>query len=224
MTTQDLIIGHYEGTLTRAEQTKLDGLLASSPETRTLFEQHGVVEEKMKEESEELAPPFGLREATLGAALGTAASTIGGGIATWLTGKFVIAVSTVVIGGAAVGLGIALSGDDEPATKNPTSAVTTGVEEGSGELNSASDPVEAFNEENTQMSETSRASASGSNTSAASNPGRVQESAQTMRERTGLSDTRESQVSSKQPPLLINPDEEQVQMDSTPPQIRPNQK
>lgn len=224
MTTQDLIIGHYEGTLTRAEQAKLDGLLASSPETRTLFEQHGVMEEKMKEESEELAPPFGLREATLGAALGTAASTIGGGIATWITGKFVIAVSTVVIGGAAVGLGIALSGDDEPATKNPTSAVTTGMEEGSEELNSVSDPVEALNEENAQMSETSPASTSGSNTSAASNPGRVQESTQNMREGTGSSSTRESQISSKEAGLRINPDEEQVQMDSTPARVQPHLK
>ena len=113
MTTQDLIIGHYEETLTETQQAELDSLLENSPEAQTLFEQHGVIEESMKKESEELVPPFGLREATLGAALATAVETIGGGIAAWLSSKIAITVTTVIVGGAAVGLGIALSGDDE---------------------------------------------------------------------------------------------------------------
>ncbi|MCB0712889.1 MAG: hypothetical protein KDD67_11220 [Ignavibacteriae bacterium] len=127
MTTQDLIIGHYEGTLTGAEQAQLESLIATSPETRTLFEQQGLIEAKLREESEELVPPFGLREATLGAALTGVASTLGGGIASWFTAKVVIGLSTVIIGGAAIGLGIALSGDDDPVTTEQTTNETPGV-------------------------------------------------------------------------------------------------
>ncbi|MGE3802596.1 MAG: hypothetical protein AB7H80_16390 [Candidatus Kapaibacterium sp.] len=127
MTTQDLIIGHYEGTLTGAEQAQLESLIATSPETRTLFEQQGLIEAKLREESEELVPPFGLREATLGAALTGVASTLGGGIASWFTAKVVIGLSTVIIGGAAIGLGIALSGDDDPVTTEQTTNETPNV-------------------------------------------------------------------------------------------------
>ncbi len=112
MNSTDLIIGHFEGTLTPAEASQLDELLKSSPEVRAAFEQQRSIEEGLVEDSEALVPPFGLREATLAAAIGGGLSaTVGGGIAAWLSTKAAVVISTLAIGGVIVG-GIVLTGDD----------------------------------------------------------------------------------------------------------------
>lgn len=123
MTMQDLIVGHYEGVLTPSQQQELQALLASSPEARAMYERHGVMQEAMEEESERLIPPIALRQATIGAALGVAAESVGGGIAAWFTTKVAVAIGTVVVGGAAAGIILSNSGDDEQG-KTPPAAVT----------------------------------------------------------------------------------------------------
>lgn len=123
MTMQDLIVGHYEGVLTPSQQQELQALLASSPEARAIYERHGVMQEAMEEESERLIPPIALRQATIGAALGVAAESVGGGIAAWFTTKVAVAIGTVVVGGAAAGIILSNSGDDEQG-KTPPAAVT----------------------------------------------------------------------------------------------------
>lgn len=123
MTMQDLIVGHYEGALTPLQQQELQALLASSPEARAMYERHGVMQEAMEEESERLIPPIALRQATIGAALGVAVESVGGGIAAWFTAKVAVAIGTVVVGGAAAGIILSNSGDDEQG-KTPPAAMT----------------------------------------------------------------------------------------------------
>lgn len=112
MNSTDLIIGHFEGSLTPVETSRLDELLRTSPEVRAAFEQQRTIEEGMLEDSESLIPPIGLREATLAAALGGAlTTTVGGGIAAWLSTKAAVVLSTLALGGVIVG-GIVFSDDD----------------------------------------------------------------------------------------------------------------
>ena len=172
MTTQDLIIGHYEETLTETQQAELDSLLENSPEAQTLFEQHGVIEESMKKESEELVPPFGLREATLGAALATVVETIGGGIAAWLSSKIAITVTTVIVGGAAVGLGIALSGDDEVGQDQKTPVeMTTEMNVNNNVIDASANDNEGTNSPSAVSTDNSRSlSTSETPTTAATEP------------------------------------------------------
>ena len=149
MTTQDLIIGHFEGTLTETQQLELDGLLKNSPEVQALYEQHGMIEEAMKEEAEELVPPFGLKEATLGAALVTAVETIGGGIAAWFTSKAAVAIGTVIVGGAAVGLGVMFIDGNETVEQGKEEPVPAAV----AVDNSEEEPV--YNAESGNVEQTS---------------------------------------------------------------------
>lgn len=118
MTLKELIIGHYEGSLNAAQQTSLDGMLASSPEARSLFEQYGAMEEAMEEESRKLVPPVALREATLAGALGVAAETISGGVAAWFTTKVAAIVGTAVVAGTVVGI-VALNNDEPTGQTTP---------------------------------------------------------------------------------------------------------
>lgn len=146
MTMQDLIIGHYEGGLTLAQETELQTLLASSPEARAMYEHHGLLQEAMEEESERLVPPLALRHATIGAALGVTAESIGGGITAWLTSKVAMAVGTVVIGGAAAGIILSNSGDDPQP--NPPAAVTAPATVGTAQQPVVTDaPTGAVSEE-----------------------------------------------------------------------------
>lgn len=129
MTVQELIVGHYEGSLTSLEETQLQGLLQTSADARSLYEQHGAMQEAMEEESERLVPPIALREATIGAALGIAAESIGGGIGAWLTTKVAIAVGSVIVGGTAIGVILSTSGDDKPKTSPPAATAPAQVNE-----------------------------------------------------------------------------------------------
>lgn len=111
---KELIIGHFEGTLSSTEATHLESLLETSPEVRAAYEQQRAIEEGMVEDSESLVPPIGLREATIAAALGGAlTTTVGGGIAAWLGSKAAALVGTVVVGGLVLG-GIVILNDEEP--------------------------------------------------------------------------------------------------------------
>lgn len=182
-TMQDLIVGHYEGGLTPGQEQQLQALLATSAEARALYEQHGAMQEVMEEESERLVPPIALREATIGAALGVAAETIGGGIAAWFTTKVAVAIGTVVVGGATAGIILSTTGDDEP--KNPVPAVSAPATVGDASVEDVntrsvdadlvetpSDANAASSAQNTPESDGSRRTMSGKETSdASSKPG-----------------------------------------------------
>lgn len=124
MNTRDLIVGHFEGTLSQTDQGRLDQLLVSSPDARADFERHQMIEEGLAEDSRSLVPPIGLREATLAAAIGGAVSTIGGGLAAWFTTKVAFVVGTVAVGGLVVG-GVLMNGGEDPkgASDNQTPVV-----------------------------------------------------------------------------------------------------
>lgn len=113
MNAKELIIGHFEGSLSPAEQGRLDHMLESSPEVRAQFDQQKMIEESMAEDSRSLVPPIGLREATIAAALGGGIATIGGGLGAWFTGKIAAIFGTVLVGGLVVGGVLIYDGDDE---------------------------------------------------------------------------------------------------------------
>ena len=125
MTLKELIIGHYEGALTAEQQETLQGMLDSSPEARTMYEQYGAMEEAMEEESKKLVPPIALRDATIVGALGVAAESIGGGIAAWFTSKAAVAVGTLIVAGTAVGIVVSENND----SSNPDSVVVPVIEQ-----------------------------------------------------------------------------------------------
>ena len=113
MNAKELIIGHFEGSLTPAEQGRLDHMLETSPEVRAQFDQQKMIEESLADDSRSLIPPIGLREATIAAALGGGIATIGGGLGAWFTGKVAAMLGTVLVGGLVVGGILIYNGDDE---------------------------------------------------------------------------------------------------------------
>ncbi len=132
MNTRELIVGHFEGTLTAADQSRLDHLLETSAEARADFERHQLIEDGLAEDSRNLVPPIGLREATLAAAFSGAASTIGGGITAWFTAKVAVIVGTVAVGGLVVGGVLMNDGDDPMNSDNVTPVVQVDESEQSG--------------------------------------------------------------------------------------------
>lgn len=133
MRAKELIIGHFEGSLTPAEQKELTALLASSPEARAAYERHGVIEETLEEDARRTVVPVGLREATVAAAIGVSAEAVGWGIGGWLTGKVAAVIGTVVVGGTVMGVVIANDDDDDPVRNTPASVSTAAEQEVKGE-------------------------------------------------------------------------------------------
>jgi hypothetical protein len=88
-----------------------------------MYEKHGAIEQTMEEDSRRLVPPVGLREATIGAALGTAVQTISGGIGAFLSTKIGLVVSTLLAGGIITGV-VLFTGDDS-ATNDQTGSTQT---------------------------------------------------------------------------------------------------
>ena len=101
MTTQELLIGHFEGGLTPEESLHLETMLSGSAELRAQFHQHQQIHSMMQREAEETKPSDALDEATIGAALGLLGQTVGGAsIAFWTGTKIAATIGTVVVGGA----------------------------------------------------------------------------------------------------------------------------
>ncbi len=99
MTSEELIIRHFEGSLSADEERALQERLSQSAETRTMYEHHGNLDAMLATDAGALAPSSRLDEATLGAALAVLPEVVGGGALSWLSGKLVAVVSAVVIGG-----------------------------------------------------------------------------------------------------------------------------
>jgi hypothetical protein len=114
MNAEDLIIAHFDRSLTVEQEAELQQLLADSPDARTLFERHEAMESMMEKDSAALAPSRELDEVVIASALGLL-SGAGGGAALWFSGKIAAAVSAVAVGGLAIALVTTSAPEKTPA-------------------------------------------------------------------------------------------------------------
>lgn len=139
MTAEELIIGHYEKTLTPEQESHLAEMVAGSPDVRGLFEQHGNIHGLMLEDASAVKTSSKLDRVVLGAALGTLAEIAGHGIGFSLLGKVATVIGVVAAGG--IGVMLFTGDDDTDATRvAPKSAV-----ERSATPAASADPVDAAN-------------------------------------------------------------------------------
>jgi hypothetical protein len=99
MTAEELIIGHYEKTLTSEQESHLSSMIESSPDVRVLYEQHGNVHSMLVEEAAAVKPSSKLDKVVVGAALGTLVEIAGHGIGFSILGKVASIVGVLAVGG-----------------------------------------------------------------------------------------------------------------------------
>lgn len=103
MTTEELIIGHFDGSLSTTQESELQSMLASSPEARSLYDTHRGISNLMVSDAAATEPSEKLNRRVLAASLMAIPETIAGGAATaWFTMKVVGGISAAVFGGLAV--------------------------------------------------------------------------------------------------------------------------
>lgn len=103
MTTEELIIGHFDGTLSTTQESELQSVLASSPEARSLYDTHRGISNLIASDAAATEPSEKLNRRVLAASLMAIPETIAGGAATaWFTMKVVGGISAAVFGGLAV--------------------------------------------------------------------------------------------------------------------------
>jgi hypothetical protein len=127
MNAEELIIGHFEKTLTSEQESHLAALVTSSPEVRSLYEQHGSIHGLMTEEAETIETTSKLDKVVVGAALGTLVEIAGhGAVGFSLLGKVASVVGAIAVGGAGILLYNSIGNDDDaakgPATTKPVPA------------------------------------------------------------------------------------------------------
>lgn len=124
MTNEDLIIGHYDKSLTSEQERMLQERISQSVETRAMYEQYGKfgnLDAALAADAAAVAPSSRLDEATVVAALAVLPEVIGGaGAFAWLSGKVAIMITAAVVGGTTIAI-LSNSGSD-PAPK-PAPAV-----------------------------------------------------------------------------------------------------
>jgi anti-sigma factor RsiW len=126
MTTEELIHGYFDKTLTPGEQQELQGILAASPEARAAFETHGRIDELMVSEASTLAPSSSLDERVVLASLAIGPELIGGGAGLLAGSKLVIGLGTLLVAGVSI-IVIATSSNapDAKTVASPTPVVRT---------------------------------------------------------------------------------------------------
>ncbi len=124
MTNEDLIIGHYEKSLTSEQERMLQERISQSVETRAMYEQYGKfgnLDAALAADSAAVAPSSRLDEATVVAALAVLPEVIGGaGAFAWLSGKVAIMITAAEVGGTTIAI-LSNSGSD-PAPKSAPAA------------------------------------------------------------------------------------------------------
>jgi hypothetical protein len=103
MNAEELIIAHFDRSLSPEQETALRQLLEQSPEARSLYERHETIEGMIDRESAALVPSDRLDEAVIASALGIW-TQVAGGAGLWLTGKFAAGISALAIGGIAIAI------------------------------------------------------------------------------------------------------------------------
>ncbi len=124
MTTEDLILGHFDGTLTPQEESRLQAEMSASPAARSLYEQHRSLHMMLSSDAASLVPSARLDRSVVTAALGAVPETVGGGALSWLTAKVAVGLSAVVAGGVSIVM-LNNSGPDTVAPAAPAPAVST---------------------------------------------------------------------------------------------------
>jgi len=102
MTTEELIIGHYDGTLTTEQEHLLQQTIASSAEARSLYDTHGGIHRLLAHDVAAAKPSESLNRKVVAASLLAVPELIGAGATAWVALKVVGGVSAVVFGGIAV--------------------------------------------------------------------------------------------------------------------------
>lgn len=125
MTTEELILGHFEKSLTLEQERMLQSRLSDSPEARAMFDQHRNLDGMLNSDATVLAPSSRLNETVLAAALATVPEVIGGGSLAWLSGKVAATISAVVIGGSVFGIWLASDSNQPPLPVENAPAVRT---------------------------------------------------------------------------------------------------
>lgn len=124
MTAEELIIEHFDGTLSLEQEGELTQVLASSPEARATYDRYLRVNEVLADDVVATAPSSALDERVMAAALGAIGGTIGGGSATWISGKIAAMFTVVAVGG--LSLFLFLPKDADPVrSETPPPASTT---------------------------------------------------------------------------------------------------
>ena len=142
MTAEELIIGHYEKTLTSEQESHLASMVESSPEVRTLFEQHGNIQGLLAGEAATIETSSKLDKVVVGAALGTLVEIAGHGIGFSILGKVATIVGAVAVGGAGFVLYNSMQEDD--AAQRP---VTPAVQQANPANGPVMPPVESRSDE-----------------------------------------------------------------------------
>jgi hypothetical protein len=125
MTTEELILGHFEKSLTLEQERMLQSRLSDSPEARAMFDQHRNLDGMLNSDATVLAPSSRLNETVIAAALATVPEVIGGGSLAWLSGKVAATISAVVIGGSVFGIWLASDSNQAPLPVEDAPAVRT---------------------------------------------------------------------------------------------------
>ena len=125
MTAEELIVEHFDWMLSLEQEGELAQVLASSPEARATYDRYLRVNEVLVDDVVATAPSSALDERVMAAALGAIGGTIGGGSATWISGKIAAAFSVVAIGGLSIFL--LLPTEPDPVVKPATPASTNPV-------------------------------------------------------------------------------------------------
>lgn len=98
MTTEELIIGHFEGSLTSVEATELQEVLAASPDARSLFENHEALHSILRADAASLVPAAPLASDVLETALATPVESVGGAVVgRWGFGQIAAGFGTLVL-------------------------------------------------------------------------------------------------------------------------------
>ncbi|MEO5930305.1 MAG: hypothetical protein ABIR47_10275 [Candidatus Kapaibacterium sp.] len=105
MTTEELILGHFDKALTPDDESRLQRTLSGSPEARGLYDQHAALQQLLASDVAALAPSAGLDKLAIAGALGAVPEAVGGGgAAGWLGGKMVAGIAAVLVGGASIAM------------------------------------------------------------------------------------------------------------------------
>lgn len=100
MKAEELIIGHFDSSLTQAQEAELQRMLAGSSETRATYERHASIHSMLLQDAASVAPSRALDAAVIGAALGTPAEIAGGSaIGAGVGAKVAAIISTFAVGG-----------------------------------------------------------------------------------------------------------------------------
>lgn len=125
MTTEELIVGHFEGSLSADQEQDLQSMLDASAEVRSLYDTHRHINMLIVSDAQAMEPSEKLNRKVIAASLmAIPEALVGTGATAWFTVKVVGGISAAVFGGLAV-VSIVTSNarNDQEATTTTSPAV-----------------------------------------------------------------------------------------------------